>query len=227
MSGTTTASDDPSEVDERALGGLACRGALTLELATIAAHAAASKTMEPTTVVLDVGELIGITDYFVITSGRNDRQVKAIVDEVSKQVREAGGGRCATSRVWSAATWVLLDFGDFIVHVFSREAREFYDLERLWRDARSTKSSSRARLLGARGPYRASAGRAGALGVDRWWVDGGRRCTPCSWRADRAVVGAGDEALTGRSPLGGTTLGTALPLKSNWTLEMPGRFVMV
>ena len=100
----------------------------------IAAAAAADKTMEPT-VVIDVGALIGITDYFVITAGRNDRQVRSIVDEVTFRVREAGGGSVRRIEGLQAATWVLLDFGDFVVHVFDAEAREYFALERLWSDA--------------------------------------------------------------------------------------------
>ena len=85
--------------------------------------------------LLDVGELLGITDYFVVTSGRNDRQVKAIVDEVSRQVREASGSAERRIEGLDSAEWVLVDYGDFVVHVFSNEARDFYDLERLWADA--------------------------------------------------------------------------------------------
>lgn len=107
---------------------------MSLELACVAARAAASKTLEET-VLLDVGDLIGITDYFVVTAGRNDRQVRAIVDEVTKQVREAGGGSVRQVEGLAAATWVLLDFGDLVVHVFDAEARAYYDLERLWADA--------------------------------------------------------------------------------------------
>jgi ribosome-associated protein len=100
----------------------------------IAAEAAASKTMEPT-LVIEVGPLIGITDYFVITAGRNDRQVRSIVDEVTSRVRAAGGGSVRRIEGLQAATWVLLDFGDFVVHVFDAEAREYFGLERLWADA--------------------------------------------------------------------------------------------
>lgn len=107
---------------------------MSLELACVAARAAGSKTLEET-VLLDVGDLIGITDYFVVTAGRNDRQVRAIVDEVTKQVREAGGGSVRQVEGLAAATWVLLDFGDLVVHVFDAEARAYYDLERLWADA--------------------------------------------------------------------------------------------
>ncbi|HWD24859.1 MAG TPA: ribosome silencing factor [Acidimicrobiales bacterium] len=108
---------------------------MTLELVTVAARAAASKTLERTT-VLDVGELFGITDHFLITGGRNDRQVRSIVDEIQRQLREAGERTVRPLEGLGDLAWVLLDYGDFIVHVFSDEARDFYDLERLWRDAR-------------------------------------------------------------------------------------------
>jgi ribosome-associated protein len=107
---------------------------LTLELVEIAARAAASKTSEET-VLLDVGELLGITDHFLITSGRNNRQLKAIVDEVLKQVRETAGTLERRIEGTDSGEWILIDFGDFVVHVFSAEAREYYDLERLWADA--------------------------------------------------------------------------------------------
>jgi ribosome-associated protein len=107
---------------------------LDLKYHLIAAEAAASKTMEET-VVLEVAPLIGITDYFVITAGRNDRQVRAIVDEITHRVREAGGGSVRRVEGLQAAVWVLLDFGDFVVHVFDAEARSYYGLERLWGDA--------------------------------------------------------------------------------------------
>ncbi len=107
---------------------------MSLELATIAARAASAKTLERT-VVLDVGELIGITDHFVITAGRNDRQVKAIVEEILDAARAAGYRTVRPSEGIGDLAWVLIDFGSCIVHVFSAEARAFYDLERLWRDA--------------------------------------------------------------------------------------------
>jgi ribosome-associated protein len=107
---------------------------LDVKLHLVAAEAAATKTMEDT-VVLEVGPLIGITDYFVITAGRNDRQVRSIVDEITSQVRAAGGGSVRRVEGLQAAAWVLLDFGDFVVHVFDAEARAYYGLERLWGDA--------------------------------------------------------------------------------------------
>jgi ribosome-associated protein len=107
---------------------------LNLESVLVAAAAAASKTDEPT-VVLDVGELLGITDHFVITSGSNGRQVRTIAEEVEMQVKALGGASPRYVEGLNDARWVLLDYGDFIVHVFLDEARQFYNLERLWSDA--------------------------------------------------------------------------------------------
>jgi len=118
----------------RALRGTERRPSLSLELAIVAAGAAAAKTLDGT-VVLDVGEHIAITDYFVITSGRNDRQVRAILDEVGAAVRAAGGPPPRQVEGLSDLRWVLIDFGSFVVHVFHAEARDFYGLERLWADA--------------------------------------------------------------------------------------------
>lgn len=98
-----------------------------------AARAAAGKTDEPT-VVLEVGEVLAITGWFVITGGTNTRQVRSVAEDVEAQVAAAGGPRPLRVEGLDAAQWVLLDYGDFIVHVFLDEAREFYDLERLWRD---------------------------------------------------------------------------------------------
>lgn len=106
---------------------------MSLPLAITAARAASAKTLEET-VVLDVGELIALTDHFVITGGRNDRQVRAVVDEVQRQVK-AAGGRLLRSEGLDAGHWVLLDYGDFVVHVLDAEARDYYGLERLWADS--------------------------------------------------------------------------------------------
>lgn len=107
---------------------------LTTDLVTVAAGAASAKTVEPI-VVIEVGDLIAITDYFVISSGSNDRQVRAIAEEVERQVKGNGGSSPRAVEGLDDARWVLMDFGDFVVHVFSEEARAFYDLERLWSDA--------------------------------------------------------------------------------------------
>ncbi len=107
---------------------------LTTDLVTVAAGAASAKTVEPA-VVIEVGDLIAITDYFVISSGSNDRQVRAIAEEVERQVKVNGGSSPRAIEGLEDAHWVLMDFGDFVVHVFDDETRRFYDLERLWSDA--------------------------------------------------------------------------------------------
>lgn len=99
-----------------------------------ALHAAGEKkAIDP--VVLDLREIASFTDYFVIVSGANERQVQAISDEVYEQLKKSGH---AAARVegYKTAEWILLDFGDFVVHVFEQKARKFYDLERLWRESK-------------------------------------------------------------------------------------------
>jgi ribosome-associated protein len=100
----------------------------------VAARAADAKSGEET-VILAMGELLAITDAFVITSGRNARQVRTIVDEVEMRVKEACGASPLRVEGLDDARWVLLDYGEFLVHVFLDEARDFYDLEHLWADA--------------------------------------------------------------------------------------------
>ena len=98
-----------------------------------ALHAASEKkAIEP--VVLDLREIASFTDYFVIVGGQNERQVQAIADEVYEQLKKSGS---AAARVegYKTAEWILLDYGDFVVHVFEQKARKFYDLERLWRES--------------------------------------------------------------------------------------------
>jgi ribosome-associated protein len=85
-------------------------------------------------VALDLRELASFTDYFLIASGTNARQVQAVADEVVERLKRAGS-RALRVEGYRTAEWVLLDYGDFIFHVFEEKARRFYDLERLWRDA--------------------------------------------------------------------------------------------
>lgn len=87
-------------------------------------------------VALDLREIASFTEFFVIASGTNQRQVQAIADEIRERLRKQSDSRAIRVEGYSAAEWVLLDYGDFIVHIFEKKAREFYDLERLWRDAR-------------------------------------------------------------------------------------------
>jgi ribosome-associated protein len=100
----------------------------------VAARAADAKSGEDT-VILDMGDLLGLTDAFVVTSGRNTRQVKTIVDEVERQVKLTSDRSPHRIEGLSDGYWVLMDYGDFLVHVFLDEARAYYDLEHLWIDA--------------------------------------------------------------------------------------------
>ncbi len=102
--------------------------------AVTAARAAGEKSGTDT-VVLAVGSVLSITDAFVITSGANARQVRTITEEVELKVREAGGPSPRRTEGLDDATWVLMDYGDFVVHVFLDETRSFYELEGLWGDA--------------------------------------------------------------------------------------------
>lgn len=112
-------------------------GALKLSAtAEIAARAALDKKGTDV-VVLEVGPIIGICDSFVIASGSNPRQVQTIVEEIERQVKAASGEKPRSIEGREDAYWVLMDFGDVIVHVFRDEAREYYQLERLWSDAPS------------------------------------------------------------------------------------------
>ncbi len=100
----------------------------------VAARAADAKSGEET-VILAMGDLLGVTDAFVVTNGRNQRQVKTIVDEVERQVKLDSGRSPLRIEGLADAYWVLMDYGDFLVHVFMDEARSFYDLEHLWSGA--------------------------------------------------------------------------------------------
>jgi ribosome-associated protein len=109
----------PDQLDERVLTAL---------------HAAAEKkAFDP--VVLDLREIASFTDFFVITTGANERQVQAISDEVYETLKKAGSP-AARVEGYKTAEWILLDYGDFVVHVFEQKARLFYDLERLWRESK-------------------------------------------------------------------------------------------
>ena len=104
--------------------------ALVLE----AAAAASAKKAEQIT-ILDVSELLVITDHFLICSGNTERQVSTISDEVEKRMREQHRIKPYRREGEREARWVVLDYLDFVVHVFHKEERDYYDLERLWSDA--------------------------------------------------------------------------------------------
>jgi ribosome-associated protein len=115
------------------VSGKAPREVLKLEAkdyAILAAEAAADKKATDI-VVLEVSELLVITDYFVLCTGNTDRQVKVIAEEVEK-VLKAAGLTLVGAEGEREGIWVLLDFGDVVVHVFQPQEREFYRLEKLW-----------------------------------------------------------------------------------------------
>jgi ribosome-associated protein len=102
--------------------------------AVTAAGAASAKKADDV-VVLEVGDIISITDWFVIASASNTRLVRTVVDEVERVLEEEAGVSPRASEGLDDASWVLLDYGDLVVHVFLAETRAYYDLDRLWSDA--------------------------------------------------------------------------------------------
>jgi ribosome-associated protein len=103
-----------------------------VSLVHIAARAASDKLAQHV-VAFDVSDQLAITDAFLIASASNDRQVKAIVDEIEDKLREAGE-KPIRREGERDGRWVLIDYGDMVVHVQHEEERQFYALERLWRD---------------------------------------------------------------------------------------------
>jgi ribosome-associated protein len=118
LGGRADATTKLSDLDERIQGAL---------------HAAADKKAIDLT-VLDLRGIASFTDFFVIASGTNRRQVQAVSDEVVEQLKRRGT-RAARVEGYQTAEWILVDYGDFVFHVFDEKARRFYDLERLWRAA--------------------------------------------------------------------------------------------
>jgi ribosome-associated protein len=109
-------------------------GSISRALALAAAEAARDKQATDV-VVLDVAELLSITDYFVICSTGSDRQLKTVIEAVEERVRRELDLRPVRREGEAGAGWWLLDYVDVVVHVFSEEQRAYYDLERLWSDA--------------------------------------------------------------------------------------------
>ncbi len=100
---------------------------------TLAAAAADDKKAADV-VIIDIGEVFAVSDYFLIASGSNPRQVHAIVDGIEERLSEAGGPKPVRVEGKEAREWVLMDYGAFVVHVFHQEQRDFYQLEKLWGD---------------------------------------------------------------------------------------------
>jgi len=91
--------------------------------------------------VIDITKVSVLADYFVIASGMNKNQVQALVDNVDETLGRAGY-TCRQVEGYQTANWILLDYGDIIVHIFDSENRLFYDLERIWRDGKTVDAAS-------------------------------------------------------------------------------------
>lgn len=104
------------------------------EMTKIAVAALEEKKGEDVTVINIQGVTV-IADYFVIASGSNGNQVQAMADNVDEQLGKAGY-TCRQTEGYNSGTWILLDYGNIVVHVFNRDDRMFYDLERIWRDGK-------------------------------------------------------------------------------------------
>ena len=106
----------------------------SLRRAGVAAQAAAEKKATDIA-VLDVGDIISITEAFVLVSGSNVRQVRSIVEEIELTLKITDDEAPRAVEGMADASWVLMDYGDIVVHVFLDETRAFYDLDNLWSDA--------------------------------------------------------------------------------------------
>ena len=102
--------------------------------AAAAACAAADAKQASNLAVLDVADILALVDIFVLATGRTDRQLKAIADEVERVLREEHGRRPLRREGTVDGGWLLLDYGDVVCHLFDEEQRAFYALERLWAD---------------------------------------------------------------------------------------------
>jgi ribosome-associated protein len=121
---TTPRKASPTRADRRRSLNTACRCAQTAE-----------DMKGKDTIVLDLTEVTAIVDYFVITTGTSGRQMQSVADEIQRTMRSTTGSRPRSVEGQHDANWILEDFGDIVLHVFSPEARKLYDLEHLWADA--------------------------------------------------------------------------------------------
>jgi len=121
MTSDTPATDSVSQQDEIARWA-------------VAAARAADEKLAFNTLILDVADVMAITDIFVITAGSNPRQVRAIANNIEEEIARAGGPKALRREGNDTFEWVLIDFGGFICHVFIEEHRAYYELERLWGD---------------------------------------------------------------------------------------------
>ncbi len=129
---------EPAAADGRTLEASTPEQTEGLDERMIAALHAAAEKKALDLVALDLREVASFTDFFLIVTGTNTRQVQAISDGVQELLKQRGT-RPARIEGYKTAEWVLLDYGDFIFHIFEDKARRFYDLERLWRDGARVK----------------------------------------------------------------------------------------
>jgi ribosome-associated protein len=119
------------------MSGEVSRGPFSAFVATLldATLTGAGEKLSLDTVVLDLREFVDSFDALVLASGRNDRQVRAIAEEVQRVIAQDLGVSPVHVEGWDSAQWIALDYGDVIVHVFDEDTREYYDLEHLWSSA--------------------------------------------------------------------------------------------
>src|SRR5262249_14570227 len=118
------------------LNALKSQDAQATETTWLTAVRAAESKKATDIKALDLPGIPSFTDYFVICSGSNPKQIQAIADEVGLRLKERGEHPLSLEG-YSQAEWILADYGDFLVHIFSEKARNYYDLERLWRSAKT------------------------------------------------------------------------------------------
>ena len=104
------------------------------KMALLAVEALEDKKAEDITII-DISEVSVLADYFIIADGSNRNQVQAMADNVDEVLGKAGY-QCKQTEGYSSANWILLDYGDIVIHLFDEENRLFYDLERIWRDGK-------------------------------------------------------------------------------------------
>ena len=126
--------DDSVASIQRSAASLPSSGVSAEQVARVAAEAMSDKKAQDI-IALDLTELSDVCDYFVIATGANNRQVDTLVDEVEEKVAEACQEHPFSIEGRDQRTWILMDYGSVLVHVFTPEAREYYRLEKLWGDA--------------------------------------------------------------------------------------------
>ncbi len=134
--------------DERGTQGARTEGGPSVPPGALVAAVAADDKLGHDTVVLAMTDLLSVVDAFVVTSGRNPRQVQTLVEEIEGKVRAETGQSPTSVEGLRDGSWVLLDYGDFVAHVFLEETRTYYDLEHLWSGAPRVPWQARALASG-------------------------------------------------------------------------------